>query len=69
MLNKWIADVIGRMHVAGITGKSLAQECGYTNSYVSTVLHGKKGDDNTRQRIMDALIKLELEKKNKESEE
>ena len=43
MLDKWIADAVGRMHVAEITGKRLAAECGYTESYLSTVLHGKKG--------------------------
>lgn len=66
MRDMWIADVIGRMHVSGITGKRLAKECGYTNSYLSTVLQGKKGNSNTRQRIMDALVKLE--RKNKEFE-
>jgi len=47
------------MHMAGITGKQLAEECGFTNSYISTVLHGKKGDDSTRQRILEALARLE----------
>ena len=50
-MDMWIADVVGRMHVAGITGKRLAAECGYTESYLSTVLHGKKGDSNTQRRI------------------
>lgn len=59
MPNEWTADVVGRMHLAGITGKQLAEECGYTNSYLSAVLHGKKGDDTTRQRILDALSRLE----------
>lgn len=59
MLDHWIADVVGRMHIAGITGKQLAAECEYTESYLSTVLHGKKGDSNTRVRILDALARLE----------
>jgi hypothetical protein len=54
------------MHVAGITGKRLAKECRYTNSYVSSVLHGDKGNENTRQKITDALIKLENENKGSE---
>lgn len=58
-MDMWIADVVGRMHVAGITGKHLAAECGYTESYLSTVLHGKKGDSNTQRRILDALERLE----------
>ena len=61
MLDKWIADAVGRMHVAEITGKRLAAECGYTESYLSTVLHGKKGDSATQKKIMDALARLEHE--------
>lgn len=49
----WTADVVGRMHEAGITGLQLAEECGYTNSYVSSVLHCKKGDEKTKQKILD----------------
>ena len=59
MPKEWTADVVGRMHLAGITGKQLADECGFTNSYISTVLHGKKGDDTTQQKILDALARLE----------
>lgn len=59
MLDKWIADVVGRMHVAGITGKKLAAECGFTESYLSTVLHGKKGDNTTQKKVIEALERLE----------
>lgn len=59
LIGEWTAEVVGRMHLAGITGKQLAEECGITNSYLSTVLHGKKGDENTRQRILAALERLE----------
>lgn len=59
MIGEWTAEVVGRMHLAGITGKQLAEECGITNSYLSTVLHGKKGDATTQQRILAALERLE----------
>lgn len=59
MLDSWIADVVGRMHVAEITSKRLAAECGYTESYLSTVLHGKKGDSTTQKKIVAALERLE----------
>lgn len=59
MLDSWIADVVGRMHIAGITGKKLAAECGFTESYLSVVLHGKKGDSTTQKKIVDALARLE----------
>lgn len=55
----WTAEVVGRMHMAAITGKQLADETGLTNSYLSAVLHHKKGNAATQQRIMDALERLE----------
>ena len=55
----WTAEVAGRMHAAGVTGLELAREAGVTNSYLSTVLHRKKGNDQTRQRIIGALERLE----------
>lgn len=55
----WTAEVVGRMHMSAITGKQLAEEAGMTNSYLSTVLHGKKGNAATRQRITNALERLE----------
>lgn len=59
MLDSWIADVVGRMHVAEITSRRLAAECGFTESYLSTVLHGKKGDGTTQKKIVEALERLE----------
>lgn len=61
----WTAEVAGRMHMAGITGKQLADEAGITNSYLSAVLHSKKGNDMTRQRIMSALERLEQRQANR----
>lgn len=55
----WAAEVVGRMHMAAITGKQLADEAGVTNSYLSAVLHGKKGSASTRRRVIDALERLE----------
>ena len=62
MLDEWAANTVGRMHRAGITGKMLAAECGYSNTYISTVLHCKKGDAATRQRIDEAITRLEEKK-------
>lgn len=55
MLDNWIADVVGRMHVAGITGQQLAKECGYNSAYLSMVLNGNKGVEKTRRRICESL--------------
>lgn len=59
MLDSWIADVVGRMRIAGITSKRLAAECGYAESYLSTVLHGRKGNSTTQRNIVEALERLE----------
>jgi hypothetical protein len=61
----WTAELVGRMHMAGITGKRLADEAGITNSYLSAVLHSKKGNGMTRQRIMSALERLEQRQANR----
>lgn len=55
----WTAEVAGRMHMAGVTGRELAKEAGITNSYLSEVLHKKKGNEQTRQHIICALERLE----------
>ena len=62
MLDSWIADVVGRMRIAEISNSQLAKECGYAATYLSTVLHGKKGNANTRDCIMAALERLEKKK-------
>lgn len=59
MILDWTAEVAGRMHAAGVTGLELAKEAGISNSYLSAVLHKKKGNEQTRQRVICALERLE----------
>lgn len=59
----WTAEVAGRMHAANVTGIELAKEAGVSNSYLSAVLHKKKGDEKTKKRIIDALERLEQQTK------
>ena len=58
----WDAETVGRMHMAEITGKQLADAAGVTNTYLSAVLHGKKGNVSTQMRIKAALERLEQRK-------
>lgn len=58
----WTAEVVGRMHLASITGRQLAEECGISNTYLSVVLHGKKGSEKTKKLILAALSRLEQKK-------
>ena len=39
---KWTADLLGRMHLAGVTAKQLAAEVGWNPKYLSVVLNGHK---------------------------
>lgn len=59
MIPNWTGEVVGRLHIAGITQRQLAKECGYTWTYLSAVLHERKGNDRTRQKIIEALERLE----------
>ncbi len=59
MILDWTAEVAGRMHAADVTGLELAKEAGISNSYLSAVLHKKKGNEQTRQRVICALERLE----------
>ncbi len=60
----WTAEVVGRMHAAAITGKQLASEAGITNTYLSAVLHNKKGNAGTQQNIIAALERIEDRQRN-----
>ncbi len=61
----WTADVTGRMHRFRISNVQLAEECGYTAAYLSTVLNGRKTFESeeaklkTKDRILEALVKIE----------
>ena len=56
-----IVEIVGRMHVARITGQMLAKESGYNASYISEVLNGRRGTERTLQNIFDALSRLEAQ--------
>lgn len=63
----WTADVIGRMHKYRISNQRLAEACGYSAAYLSTVLNGRKtfeseeAKQRTTDKIIHALTQLESE--------
>lgn len=59
MLDAWTGEVKGRCHVAQIPLSMLADESGYTVSYLSEIINGRKCTDETRTRIFEALSRLE----------
>ena len=58
MMNEWSANIVRQMSLHGITGLQLAKEAGFSNTYLSAVLHGKKGDDKTRAKVEAALDRM-----------
>ena len=57
-MDKWIAGVVGKMHVHSITQIDLAKEVGITREHLNRVLHGKEKGANMKERITTALNSL-----------
>lgn len=48
---KWTADLLGKMHLAGVTAKQLAAEVGWTPEYLSVVLNGHKEPKGAEEKL------------------
>lgn len=59
---QWTANLLGEMHLAGVTAKQLAAEVGWHEKYVSAVLNGHREPKNAEQTLRAALARL-VEKK------
>lgn len=55
---QWTADIIGQLHLHGISQVRLAAAMGYTPEYVSSVLRGHRTPKGAEQRFRAALEKL-----------
>lgn len=55
---QWTAEVIGKMHLAGVTAKQLAAEVGWNPKYLSVVLNGHKEPKGAEQKLKAALDNL-----------
>lgn len=55
---KWTADLLGEMHLAGVTAKQLAAEVGWHPKYLSVVLNGHKDPKGAESKLRDALNRL-----------
>lgn len=55
---KWTGELLGEMHLHGITSKRLAHEAGMHPKYVSTVLNGKRESKSAEEKLKAALQRL-----------
>jgi hypothetical protein len=55
---KWTADLLGKMHLAGVTAKQLAAEVGWNPKYLSVVLNGHKEPKGAEEKLNAALGRL-----------
>lgn len=55
---QWTANVIGQMHLNGITGKRLATEIGWNPKYLSQVLNGHETPKGAEEKVRAALERI-----------
>ena len=55
---QWTANVIGQMHLNGITGKELAAEIGWNPKYLSQVLNGHETPKGAEEKVSAALDRI-----------
>ena len=55
---QWTAEIIGEMHLSGVTHKRLAEAVGWHPKYLSAVLNGKKTPAGAEAKLRTALCKL-----------
>ena len=63
VLEKWIAEVVGLMHIHGISQTELAEKMGVLRPHVNKILNGKLAPKGSEERIKKALDELIAEKK------
>ena len=52
---QWTAEIIGEMHLKGVTHKKLAEAVGWHPKYLSAVLNGKKTPTGAETKLRSAL--------------
>lgn len=57
-MDKWIATMVGQMHINGITQAELAREVGVSREYINKVLNGKENPKNAKEKFETALENL-----------
>lgn len=55
---QWTANLLGEMHLAGVSAKQLAAEAGWHEKYLSAVLNGHREPKKAEQTLRAALDRL-----------
>ena len=54
----WTGEIVGLLHINGLTQADLAEEMGVTKEYISMLLNGKKSANGAEERMKAAIQKL-----------
>lgn len=65
MIEKWMGDLVGKMHNERVTYQEMADEMGVKKSYISMILNGSRKPKGIKQRMEDAFASI-LEKRKRE---
>lgn len=55
---QWTGELIGEMHIKGVTMKQLAAEVGWHEKYLSVVMNGHKEPKKAEEKLRAALERL-----------
>lgn len=59
---QWTAEIIGEMHLAGISARDMAKEMGLTPAYLSMILNGHREPLGAEEKLRSALERLKERK-------
>ena len=55
---QWTGEIVGEMHLTGVTAKELAATVGWHPNYLSLVLNGHKQPKGAEEKLRAALAQL-----------
>lgn len=59
---QWTAEILGEMHLSGVTAKQLAAEVGWHDKYLSAVMNGHREPKDAERKLREALHRLKERK-------
>lgn len=59
---QWTGELVGKMHIYGVSYRELADRIGCSNKWLSMVIHGHRSPKGAEQRFNAALDELIKEK-------